>query len=197
MCRWAASSTRRGCQGLFRARRDWQPLLDPRLDAKAPPDGRGGFHPSRRGGVVAGEALYAIGDGRRRPQNDFGEWAPADGRYHDGTPGAQAHNLYPLLYNRAVYEVLNEHSAGQGLVWSRATTAGGQRYRSIGVATAVHLRAHGGQPARWSEPVALWLCLLEPRHRRLYPRKQPALYARWAQFGLFCSHARAHGNLAA
>lgn len=30
---------------------------------------------------------------------DFGEQAPIDGVYHDGTPGHRMRNRYPLLYN--------------------------------------------------------------------------------------------------
>jgi alpha-D-xyloside xylohydrolase len=128
-------------------------------------------------------------------KSDFGEGAPADGHYHDGTPGDQAHNLYPLLYNRAVFEVVDAHGGGQGLVWSRATTAGGQRYpvhwggdcRTTFDHMAASLR--GGLNfilsgfVYWSHDIGGYT-----------HESNPALYARWAQFGLFCSHARAHGT---
>jgi alpha-D-xyloside xylohydrolase len=39
--------------------------------------------------------LFALG--ARVIKVDFGEMAPLDGVYHDGTPGHRAHNLYPLL----------------------------------------------------------------------------------------------------
>jgi alpha-D-xyloside xylohydrolase len=128
-------------------------------------------------------------------KTDFGEWAPADGRYHDDTPGNEAHNLYPLLYNRAVFEMVDTLSGGQGLVWSRAATAGSQRYPvhwgGDSRTTFAHMAAslHGGLNfilsgfAYWSHDIGGFIGECDP-----------ALYARWAQFGLFCSHARAHGT---
>jgi alpha-D-xyloside xylohydrolase len=128
-------------------------------------------------------------------KTDFGEEAPDDGLYHDGTPGGQAHNLYPLLYNRAVFETVDAYSGGQGMVWSRATTAGGQRYPvhwgGDSRTTFEHMAAslRGGLNlimsgfAYWSHDIG-----------GFSGESNPALYARWAQFGLFCSHARAHGT---
>jgi alpha-D-xyloside xylohydrolase len=128
-------------------------------------------------------------------KTDFGEAAPADGRYHDGTPGPVAHNLYPLLYNQAVFETVDAHSNGQGIVWARAATAGGQRYPvhwgGDSRATFDHMAAslRGGLNfmlsgfAYWSHDIGGFI-----------HESKPALYARWAQFGLFCSHSRAHGT---
>lgn len=130
-------------------------------------------------------------------KTDFGEAAPADGHYCDGTPGHQAHNLYPLLYNRAVFDELDAFTHGQALVWSRSTTAGGQRYPvhwgGDSRCTFDHMAAtlRGGLNlilsgfAYWSHDIG-----------GFSGESNPALYARWAQFGLFCSHARAHGTTA-
>jgi alpha-D-xyloside xylohydrolase len=60
-------------------------------------------------------------------KTDFGEDIPADAVFANGMTGAEMHNLYPLLYNQAVYEVTQEVK-GAGLVWSRAGYAGSQRY---------------------------------------------------------------------
>ncbi len=128
-------------------------------------------------------------------KSDFGEWAPADGHYHDGTPGRLAHNLYPLLYNRAVFETVEQHGDGRGLVWSRATATGSQRYPvhwgGDCRATFDHMAAslRGGLNlilsgfGYWSHDIGGYV-----------HESSPALYARWAQFGLFSSHARAHGT---
>ncbi len=128
-------------------------------------------------------------------KTDFGEWAPADGRYHDGTPGEQAHNLYPLLYNDAVFQVVDAHSGGKGVVWARSATAGGQRYPvhwgGDSRTTFAHMAAslRGGLNfilsgfGYWSHDIGGFV-----------HESNPALYARWAQFGLFSSHARAHGT---
>ncbi len=130
-------------------------------------------------------------------KTDFGEWAPEDGVYHDGTPGAEAHNLYPLLYNRAVFELVNAHSDGRGVVWARSATAGSQRY-------PVHW---GGDPRTTFDHMAATLRGGLNLGLSGFPfwshdiggfarDSQPALYTRWAQFGLFSSHARAQGQTA-
>jgi len=130
-------------------------------------------------------------------KTDFAEAAPTDGLYHDGTLGTEAHNLYPLLYNRAVFEVVDAESDGQGVVWARSTTAGGQRYpvhwggdsRTTFDHMASSLR--GGLNfllsgfAYWSHDIG-----------GFSGASDPALYARWAQLGLFSSHSRAHGTSA-
>ena len=65
--------------------------------------------------------------GARVIKVDFGEQAPLDGVYHDGTPGHRMHNLYPLLYNQAVAEVTVE-TTGESIIWARSAWAGSQRY---------------------------------------------------------------------
>ena len=128
-------------------------------------------------------------------KTDFGESAPAGGRYHDGTPGEQVHNLYPLFYNRTVFQVVDEASQGRGMVWARAATAGSQRYPvhwgGDSRATFDHMAAslRGGLNlilsgfAYWSHDIGGFI-----------HESDPALYVRWAQLGLFSSHARAHGT---
>lgn len=136
-----------------------------------------------------------MGMGAATFKTDFGESAPVEGHYHDGTPGAVMHNLYPLLYNQAVFQVVDSQTGGHGIVWARSATAGSQRYpvhwggdcRTTFGHMAASLR--GGLNlilsgfAYWSHDIGGYI-----------HETEPALYARWAQFGLFCSHARAHGT---
>lgn len=128
-------------------------------------------------------------------KTDFGEWAPADGRYHDGTPGDRAHNLYPLLYNRAVFETVTAHGGGQGLVWSRAATAGGQRYPVHWGGDSRTTFDHMASSLRGGLNLILSGFAYWGHDIGGFSRESnPALYARWAQFGLFSSHSRAHGE---
>ncbi|MGC9397454.1 MAG: TIM-barrel domain-containing protein [Anaerolineae bacterium] len=60
-------------------------------------------------------------------KTDFAEQAPTDALYHDGRDGLTMHNLYPLLYNGAVFE-LTARKFGRGLTWGRSGYAGSQRY---------------------------------------------------------------------
>jgi alpha-D-xyloside xylohydrolase len=127
-------------------------------------------------------------------KTDFGEDIPANARFANGMTGAEMHNLYPLYYNRVVYEV-TQQMKGEGLVWSRSGWAGNQRY-----------------PTCWSgDPACAWDSLAFTLRGGLslglsgVPfwshdvggyRGQPTekLYIRWAQFGMFCSHTRCHGE---
>jgi alpha-D-xyloside xylohydrolase len=127
-------------------------------------------------------------------KTDFGEDIPADACFHDGRTGRDMHNLYPLLYNAAVFEVTEEEK-GYGLVWSRAGTAGSQRYpvcwsgdpASDWDSLAATIR--GGLSAGMSG-LALWSHDIGGYRGR----PDPELYVRWAQFGLFSSHSRMHGD---
>ena len=127
-------------------------------------------------------------------KTDFGEDIPQDALFHNGQTGASMHNLYPLLYNEAVFEVTREES-GSGIVWSRSGTAGNQRYpvcwsgdpaadfESLACTIRGGLSAGMSGIPFWSNDIGGY-------------RGTPAedLYVRWAQFGLLCSHSRMHGD---
>jgi alpha-D-xyloside xylohydrolase len=135
-------------------------------------------------------------------KTDFAEDMPDDAVPHDGTPAEQLHNLYPLLYQRAVFEATQDVH-GYGLIWGRSGCAGSQRY-------PVHW---GGDPGCTFDDMAAslrgalsWILsgaafasfdmggffgiptLTDP--------PSPELYVRWSQMGLLFSHARAHGHTA-
>ena len=59
---------------------------------------------------------------------DFGEAAPYNGIYHSGKGGLYEHNLYPLRYNKALWEAVNRQYFGEGIIWARSAWAGSQRY---------------------------------------------------------------------
>ncbi len=59
---------------------------------------------------------------------DFGEAAPYNGFYHSGKGGLYEHNLYPLRYNKALWEVVERNHPGEGIIWARSAWAGSQRY---------------------------------------------------------------------
>ena len=126
---------------------------------------------------------------------DFGESSPANTDYH-GYSGHEMHNLYSLLYTKAAYDITKEVKGEKNaMVWARSAYAGSQRY-------PVHWS--GDPDANWETlPFVLkgglslllsgfsfWSCdlggyLFDPSSE---------LYIRWTQFGMFCSHVRAHGN---
>lgn len=125
---------------------------------------------------------------------DFGEDVPLEAQFHNGLTGRQMHNIYPLYYQKAVFEVTKE-VRGEGLIWGRSGWAGGQRYPvhwggdpvCTFSAMAATLRAGlsyglSGVPF-WSHDIGGFA-----------GTPSPELYIRWAQFGLLSSHARIHGT---
>ena len=98
---------------------------------------------------------------------DFGEGAPLEGIYANGRTGWYEHNLYPVRYNEAVWD-LTKQITGDGIIWGRSAWAGSQRYPLHwgGDAENTQLR-DGRRAARRTLVRALGLHLLEPRRRRL------------------------------
>jgi alpha-D-xyloside xylohydrolase len=127
-------------------------------------------------------------------KSDYGEKVPPDGHFYNGLTGYEMKNVFPLLYNRAVFDVTKEKK-GKGLVWGRSAYAGSQKYpvQWSGdslcnyASMACNLKAGLGYVLCgfpfWSHDIGGF---------RGTP--SPDLYVRWAQFGMFSSHCRCHGN---
>ncbi len=124
---------------------------------------------------------------------DFGENAPVDGVYHSGETGWYEHNLYPVRYNAAVYDVTKRVTGG-GIIWGRSAWAGSQRYplhwggdaENTNQAMAAELRAGLSMGLSgftyWSHDVGGFV-----------GRAPRDLYRRWLPFGALTSHTRTHG----
>ncbi|MDC6367703.1 MULTISPECIES: alpha-xylosidase [Flavobacteriaceae] len=125
---------------------------------------------------------------------DFGEAAPLNGIYHNGRTGFYEHNMFPLRYNKAVYDITKKTN-GEGIIWARSTWAGSQRYplhwggdaATSNTAMAATLR--GGLSLGlsgftfWSHDIGGFVT------------KSPEdLYRRWTPFGMLTSHVRSHGE---
>ena len=127
---------------------------------------------------------------------DFGERVPLDVVWHDGSDPALMHNYYSLLYNRTVFEAVEqERGVGEAVLFSRSATVGGQKFpvhwggdcESTYVSMAESLR--GGLSLGlsgfgfWSHDIG-----------GFEGPPSPAMFKRWLLFGLFSSHARLHGS---
>ncbi len=132
-------------------------------------------------------------------KSDYGEGVPPEARFQDGTTGRETHNVYPLLYNRAVWDVIRQE-AGEAVVFGRSGYAGSQRYPINWVGDtqctfegmAAALRAGlslslSGIPF-WSHDIGGFWNPADPAQP-----PDPLLYIRWAQWGLLSSHSRFHG----
>ncbi len=126
---------------------------------------------------------------------DFGENAPATGIYHSGRSGWYEHNLYPVRYNQAVYDVTREaNGAREGIIWARSAWAGSQRYplhwggdaENTNSAMAATLRSGLSMGLSgfsfWSHDIGGFV-----------NRAPRDLYRRWTPFGALTSHTRTHG----
>ena len=127
-------------------------------------------------------------------KTDYGEEVPEDALAHNGMTGFELHNLYPLLYNRAVFEETSKVH-GQAVVWARSGWAASHRY-------PVHWS--GDAPSRWDTlPLVLQSglsmilsgCAFWSHDiGGFYGLSDVELFIRWAQLGLLSTHARFHGK---
>ncbi len=125
---------------------------------------------------------------------DFGESTEKEAVYKNGIDGGRMHNLYPLLYNRAAFEV-TEQETGEGIIWARSAWAGSQRYPlhwggdSGSDFHGMYHSLRGGLSfglsgfVFWSHDVGGY-----------YGKTETDVYIRWAQMGMFSSHMRMHGT---
>ena len=128
-------------------------------------------------------------------KTDFGEGVPLGAHAHNGMTGRMLRNLFPLLYNAAVHEVITQETGRPGMVWGRSGWAGTQRYpaqwggdpKTDAWSMASSLR--GGLNLALSAP-GIWAHDIGGFYG---PPPSPSLYIRWAQFGLLSPLARAHG----
>ena len=124
---------------------------------------------------------------------DFGEGAPFDGIYASGKTGLYEHNLYPLRYNKAVADIINQIH-GENIIWARSAWAGSQRYplhwggdaetTNMGMAGTLRGGLSFGLSgfAFWSHDMGGFVT-----------SSPEDLYRRWLPFGFLSSHTRAHG----
>ena len=129
---------------------------------------------------------------------DFGEAAPYDGLYASGKTGFYEHNLYPLRYNKALWEAVKANSADQeGVIWARSAWAGSQRFPlhwggdaatneigSVGMMGDLRGGLSFGLSgfSFWSHDMGGFVT-----------QSPDDLYRRWLPFGFLSSHTRAHG----
>ena len=125
---------------------------------------------------------------------DFGEAAPYNGFYHSGKGGLYEHNLYPLRYNKALWEAVEKQYPGEGIIWARSAWAGSQRYalhwggdaatNNIGMLGDLRGGLSFGLSgfSFWSHDMGGFVTA-----------SPEDIYRRWLPFGFLSSHTRAHG----
>jgi alpha-D-xyloside xylohydrolase len=165
-----------------------------------PPSGVVDFTHPDAAGWWADEHQKLFADGVDVMKTDFGEQVEDDMMAANGDSGRRQHNVYPLLYNRCVYEATqrfnDEHGRGPAMVWGRDGFIGSQRY-----------------PMQWGgDPQSDWEGMAAGIRAALgyglsgvpyyatdvggfYGSTQPdtELFLRWTANALFSSHFRYHG----
>ena len=130
-------------------------------------------------------------------KTDFGERIPVqDIAYYDGSDPVKMHNFYTYLYNKAVFDLLEqEKGVGEACLFARSATAGGQQfpvhwggdcsatYESMAESLRGGLSLACCGFGFWSHDIS-----------GFEATATPDLYKRWAQFGLLSTHSRLHGS---
>ncbi len=129
-------------------------------------------------------------------KTDFGERIPTEVVYHDGSDPVLMHNYYTYLYNKTVFEVLEEKfGKGKATVFARSATVGGQQFpvhwggdftatfelmaESLRGGLSLSLSGFGF----WSHDIG-----------GFEQTASADVYKRWCAFGLLSSHSRLHGS---
>lgn len=129
-------------------------------------------------------------------KTDFGERIPLDVVYHDGSDPKKMHNYYSYLYNKVVYELLdNKLGVGEATLFARSATVGCQKYpvhwggdcwsdygsmaESLRGGLSLTMSGFGF----WSHDIG-----------GFESTSSADVYKRWCAFGLLSSHSRLHGS---
>ena len=125
---------------------------------------------------------------------DFGEAAPYDGFYHNGRGGLYEHNLYPLRYNKALWEQVERSHPGEGIIWARSAWAGSQRYALHWGGDAATTNTGMLGDLRGGLSLGLSGFSFWSHDMGGFVTASPEdVYRRWLPFGFLSSHTRAHG----
>lgn len=129
-------------------------------------------------------------------KTDFGERIPTDCRYYDGSDPIAMHNYYSFLYNKCVFEALeNYYGKDKACLFARSATVGGQRF-------PVHWG--GDCYAEYSAMAetlrgGLSLCasgfgFFSHDMGGFEATASADVYKRWCAFGMLSTHSRLHGS---
>lgn len=129
-------------------------------------------------------------------KTDFGERIPTDVVYYDGADPVKMHNYYTYLYNKVVFEVLEQKiGKNEATLFARSATVGGQKfpvhwggdcyadYESMAESLRGGLSLGMSGFGFWSHDIGGFENTA-PSH----------VFKRWLAFGLLSSHSRLHGS---
>ena len=129
-------------------------------------------------------------------KTDFGERIPTKCKYYNGMDPIKMHNYYTYVYNKVIFEALEEYyGKDKACLFARSATVGGQKF-----------------PVHWGgDCYADYSAMSETLHGGLslcssgfgffshdmggFEATAPAdIYKRWCAFGCLSTHSRLHGS---
>ena len=129
-------------------------------------------------------------------KTDFGERIPTAVVYADGSDPKKMHNYYTYLYNKCVFDLLEqERGKGQAVLFARSATVGGQKfpvhwggdcwsdYESMEESLRGGLSLLMSGFGYWAHDIG-----------GFEQTSTADVYKRWVAFGLLSSHSRLHGS---
>ena len=128
-------------------------------------------------------------------KTDFGERIPTeDVVWFDGSDPQKMHNLYPYLYNKAVFESL-EKTQGEAVLFARSATAGCQQFPVHWGGDCDSSFVSMGESLRGGLSLGLSGFGFWSHDIGGFEGNPPLeVYKRWVAFGLLSSHSRLHGS---
>ena len=129
-------------------------------------------------------------------KTDFGERIPLDVDYFDGSSPERMHNFYTQLYNKAVFEVLQEHRGeGDAVLFARSATVGGQAMPVHWGGDSTSTFASMAETLRGGLSLALsGFAFWSHDIGGFEGTPDAGVFKRWTAFGLLSSHSRFHGS---
>jgi alpha-glucosidase (family GH31 glycosyl hydrolase) len=144
----------------------------------------------------------ALDDGWDGWMYDFAEYIPTDAVFSNGMGGMEAHNLYPLLYQQAVRDLMETQRPGDYLVFVRSGYAGPTPTGMAGTGGLVPMVWAGDESTDFDvadglpgaltaalnagmSGIPLWGSDISGYHYIYNPPPDKEVYLRWTELGAF------------
>lgn len=144
----------------------------------------------------------ALDDGWDGWMYDFAEYIPQDAVFSNGMGGLEAHNLYPLLYQKAVHDLMEEQRPGDYLIFVRSGYAGPTPFGFKGTGGLVPMVWAGDESTDFDEVdgltgaltaalnagmsgIPMWGSDISGYHYVYNPPPDKEVYLRWTELGAF------------
>lgn len=136
----------------------------------------------------------ALDDGWDGWMYDFGEYVPQDAVFFNGKTGMEMHNIYPVLFQQAAYDLLEKQRKGDYLIFVRSGYSGtsgrvpmvwaGDQSTDFDVADGLPSALVGALNAGMSG-IPLWGSDISGFHFVYNPPPDKEVYLRWTELGAF------------